>query len=300
MSKIYIVPTPIGNLGDITNRALEALKESDIILAEDTRHTQNLLNYFNIKTKLVSYHKFNEKKRSEEIIEEILSDNSVSGGDTDFENGKVISIVTDAGTPCISDPGFEIVKLAREKNVEVTGLAGACAATIALSVSGINTDNFAFYGFLARKGKELEEALLKIKQNSIKTFVIYESPKRIINLIEAIKEQMPNADLCVCKELTKLHEKFTYGKVDEVLQELSEDINVEKGEYVVVGYNNDFEEEKDKSSDLSLHAIIFDKIFTKNYSLKEAVKEVVDEKIASKNDAYKASLELKNFLEAEE
>lgn len=294
MSKIYIVPTPIGNLGDITNRALEVLKECDLILAEDTRHTQNLLNYFDIKTKLVSYHKFNEKKRSEEIIEEILLDNS------DFEKEKVIAIVTDAGTPCISDPGYEIVKLARERNVEVTGLAGACAAIIALSVSGINTDNFAFYGFLPRKGKELEEALLKIKKNCIKTFVIYESPKRIINLIEAIKEQMPNSDLCVCKELTKLHEKFTYGKVDEVLQELNENINVEKGEYVVVGYNNDFEEEKESNYDVSLQAVIFDKIYTKKYSLKQAVQEIVDEKTASKNDAYKASLDVKKFLEAEE
>jgi 16S rRNA (cytidine1402-2'-O)-methyltransferase len=294
MSKIYIVPTPIGNLGDITNRAIEALKESDIILAEDTRHTQKLLNYFDIKTKLVSYHKFNEKKRSEEIIEQFLID------DSDSEKNKVISIVTDAGTPCISDPGYEIVKLAREKNIEVTGLAGACAATIALSVSGINTDNFAFYGFLPRKGKELEETLFKIKQNIIKTFVIYESPKRIINLIEALKEQMPNADLCVCKELTKLHEKFTFGKVDAVLQELSADINVEKGEYVVVGYNNDFEEEKSNKYDVSLHAIIFDKIYTKNYSLKQAVKEIVDDKVATKNDAYKASLDVKNFLETEE
>ncbi len=293
MSKLYIVPTPIGNLGDITSRALEVLKECDIILAEDTRHTQNLLNYFDIKTRLVSYHKFNEKKRSEEIIEELLDDNNVDGKD------KNIAIVTDAGTPCISDPGYEIVKLAREKNIEVTALAGACATTIALSASGINTDSFIFYGFLPRKAKELEETLIRIKQNSEKTFVIYESPKRIINLIEAINEHMPNADLCVCKELTKLHEKFTFGKVNVVLQELIADINTEKGEYVVVGYNNDYEEKKDNSSDISLHAVIFDKIYTKNYSLKEAVKEVVDEKIASKNDAYKASLELKSFLEAE-
>ncbi len=294
MSKIYIVPTPIGNLGDITNRALEVLNECDLILAEDTRHTQNLLNYFDIKTKLVSYHKFNEKKRSEEIIDEILSDDDKS------ENGKVVAIVTDAGTPCISDPGYEIVKLAREKGIEVTALAGACATTIALSASGINTDNFAFYGFLPRKGKELDEALLKIKKNSIRTFVIYESPKRILSLIKAIQEQMPNADLCVCKELTKLHERFNYGKIDKVLQEMEADINVEKGEYVVVGYNNDFEEEKGTGHDVSLQAIIFDKIFTKKCSLKQAVKEIVDEKIASKNDAYKASLDVKKFLEDEE
>lgn len=287
MSKIYIVPTPVGNLGDITNRALEALKECDIILAEDTRHTQNLLNYFDIKTKLVSYHKFNERKRSEEIIDEILIED------------KTIAIVTDAGTPCISDPGYEIVKLAREKNVEVTGFAGACAATIALSVAGINTDNFAFYGFLPRKDKELAEALNRISSNDIKTFVIYESPRRVLNLIKAINKQMPNADLCVCKELTKLHEKFTFGKVSDVLQEMKSDENVEKGEYVVVGYNNDFKEKEEAGYNVSLQALIFDKIYNKKCSLKQAVKEIVDEKNASKNDAYKASLDVKEFFESD-
>lgn len=287
MSKIYIIPTPIGNLGDITNRALEALKECDMILAEDTRHTQNLLNYFDIKTKLVSYHKFNERKRSEEIIEEILAEE------------KIVAIVTDAGTPCISDPGYEIVKLAREKNIEVTGFAGACATTIALSVSGINTDNFAFYGFLPRKDKELGEALQKIKSNEIKTFVIYESPKRIINLVNAINEYMPNAVLCVCKELTKLHEKFTYGTVSDVLNQMENDENVEKGEYVVVGYNNDYENKDSEGFKVSLQALIFDKIYNKKCSLKQAVKEIVDEKLASKNDAYKASLDVKEFIESD-
>ena len=287
MSKIYIIPTPIGNLGDITNRALEALNECNLILAEDTRHTQNLLNYFDIKTKLVSYHKFNERKRSEEIIEEILQED------------KIVAIVTDAGTPCISDPGYEIVKLARENNIEVTGLAGACAATIALSVSGLNTDNFAFYGFLPRKDKELGEALEKIKANEIRTFVLYESPKRIINLVNAINKYMPNAQLCVCKELTKLHEKITFGQVNVVLEALNNNENTEKGEYVVVGYNNDYEETDNTGYNVSLQALIFDKIYNKKCSLKQAVKELVEEKVASKNDAYKASLDVKEFFEGD-
>lgn len=287
MSKLYIIPTPIGNLADMTNRAIEAMKESDLILAEDTRHTQILLNYFDIRTKLVSYHKFNEKKRSEEIINEILLDD------------KIVSIVTDAGTPCISDPGYEIVKLARENNIEVVGFAGACATTIALSVSGINTDNFAFYGFLPRKDKELAEALLKIKSNEIKTFVVYESPKRIINLIEAINNIMPNALLCVCKELTKLHEKITYGNVNEVLETLKIDENAEKGEYAIVGYNNDYEEKDESGYNVSLQALIFDKIYTHKCTMKEAVKQIVEEKIASKNDAYKASLDVKEFFESD-
>ncbi len=285
MSKLFIVPTPIGNLSDMTERAIETLKESDLILAEDTRHTQKLLNYFEIKARLISYHKFNEKSRSQEIISEILQDN------------KNVSLVTDAGTPCISDPGYELVKSAREAGIEVIGLAGASAVTIALSIAGIDTYQFAFYGFKPRKKSELEEALKKVKENSIKTFVIYESPKRIINLVENIKEHMPNTTLCVCKELTKLHENTFYGNVDSVLEQLNNHEDVERGEYVIVGYNNDYKEIEESSAKVSIHGILFDKIYHNDYSLKEAVNDVVEEGLASKNEAYKASLEIKKFIE---
>lgn len=285
MSKLYVVPTPIGNLNDMTNRAIETLRESDFILAEDTRHTQKLLNFFEIKTRLVSYHKFNEKSRSQEIISEILEDN------------KIVSLVTDAGTPCISDPGYELVKSAREAGIEVIGLAGASAVIIALSVAGIDTNQFAFYGFLPRKKSELDDVLKKVKENSVKTFVLYESPKRIINLVEIIKEHIPNATLCVCKELTKLHENSFYGSVESVLEQLKTHEDVERGEYVLVGYNNDYEEREQNNIQTSIHGILFDKLIHKNYSLKEAVSEVVNEGLASKNEAYKASLEIKNFIE---
>ncbi len=285
MSKLYIVPTPIGNLKDMTERAIETLKDSDLILAEDTRHTQKLLNYFDIKTNQISYHKFNEKQRTEEIISEILTDE------------KKVSLVTDAGTPCISDPGFELVKRAREEGIEVIGLTGASAVTVALSIAGIDTYQFAFYGFLPRKKGELEGAINKILNNPIKTFVVYESPKRIITLVEMLKEQMPNLTLCVLKELTKLHEKTFYGHVDVVLEQLNGNDDVEKGEYVVVGYNNDYTEKDEAGVKVNIHGIIFDKLINKNYTLKEAVNEVVEEKLASKNDAYKASLEIKKFIE---
>jgi len=285
MSKLYIVPTPIGNLKDMTERAVETLKASDLILAEDTRHTQNLLNHFEIKTKLISYHKFNEISRSEEIVNEILNDE------------KNVSLVTDAGTPCISDPGYELVKRAREAGVEVIGLAGASAVTIALSAAGIDTLEFVFYGFLPRKKGELETALKKVLYNPIRTFVLYESPKRIIKLIESIKEVMPNSTICVLKELTKLHENSFYGSVDNVLEQLKNHENVERGEYVVVGYNNNYEEPETNNTSVSLHAILFDKLIQKHYSLKEAVNEVVEDGIATKNDAYKTSLEVKKFIE---
>lgn len=285
MSRLYIVPTPIGNLKDMTERAVETLKECDLILAEDTRHTQKLLNHFDIKTKLVSYHKFNEKTRSEEIVNEILTEE------------KNVALVTDAGTPCISDPGYELVKRAREEEIEIIALAGASAVTIALSAAGIDTYEFAFYGFLPRKKSELEEALEKIKKNSIKTFIIYESPKRIINLMEIISIIMPNSTICVMKELTKLHENSFYGNAEQVLKKLKNHEDVERGEYVLVGYNNDWEENLSTGPAVSLQAILFDKLIQKYYSLKEAVNEVVEEGIASKNDAYKASLEVKKFIE---
>ncbi|NYB75836.1 16S rRNA (cytidine(1402)-2'-O)-methyltransferase [Sedimentibacter hydroxybenzoicus DSM 7310] len=286
MSKLYIVPTPIGNLKDMTERAVETLRESDLILAEDTRHTQKLLNYFEIKTNQISYHKFNEKQRTEEIINEILKED------------KTVSLVTDAGTPCISDPGFELVKRAREEDIEIIGLSGASALTVALSVAGIDTYRFAFYGFLPRKKSELEAEINNIFNNPIKTFVIYESPKRIIKLVEMLKERMPNLTICVLKELTKLHESSFYGHIEEVLEVLKNNNEVEKGEYVVVGYNNDYVEKEEACAKMSVHGAIFDKLINKSCSLKEAVNEVVEEKLASKNDAYKASLEIKKFIES--
>ena len=285
MSKLYIVPTPIGNLGDMTKRAIETLNSCDLILAEDTRHSQKLINHFDIKTKMISYHKFNEKQRSEEIIQRIL--------DEDIN----VALITDAGTPCISDPGYELVREAREKGIEIIGLTGASALTTALSISGVETYEFAFYGFLPRKKSELESALIKVLNNPVRTFVFYESPRRILNLIENIKNHMPNSTLCVCKELTKLHEKTFYGRVDDVLEQLNNHEDVEKGEYVVVGYNNDYKEKESSENQVSLYGILFDKLIKNEYSLKEAVNEVAEEGIASKNEAYKASLDIKKFIE---
>ena len=285
MSKLYVVPTPIGNLGDMTNRAVETLKACDLILAEDTRHTQKLLNHFNIKTKMISYHKFDEKQRSEELIHKLLNEEINA------------ALVTDAGTPCISDPGYELVRAVREKGIEVIGLTGASALTTALSISGIETYEFAFYGFLPRKKSELDLALKRVLKNPVKTFVFYESPKRILNLVENIKFHMPNSILCVCKELTKLHEKTFYGNVDDVLEQLNKHDEVEKGEYVIVGYNNDYHEQEISSYKVGIHGILFDKLIKNEYSLKEAVNEAAEDGIASKNEAYKASLEIKKVIE---
>ena len=158
MGKLYVVPTPVGNLGDMTPRAVDMLKSCSLIAAEDTRHTQKLLHSFDIRTRLVSYHKFNEKSRCDDILNEIT------------ENDADVALVTDAGTPCISDPGCELVRAARQRGIEVIGLAGASAAVIALSISGMDTENFAFYGFLPRKKGELSDALRRIAENDVRTF----------------------------------------------------------------------------------------------------------------------------------
>ena len=285
MSKLYVVPTPIGNLGDMTPRAVKTLSECNLILAEDTRHTQKLLNHFNIQTKMISYHKFNEKQRSEEIVQKII------------EEEINVALVTDAGTPCISDPGYELIREVRARGIEVIGLAGPSAMITALSISGIDTFEFAFYGFLPRKKSDLDKALKRVLTNPVKTFVFYESPRRIINLIESIKAHMPNASLCVCKELTKVHETTFYGHVDRVLEDLNKHPDVEKGEYVVVGYNNDYEEKDPSANELSLHGLLFDKLIKNGCSLKVAVNEVAREGLATKNEAYKASLEIKNYID---
>jgi len=170
--------------------------------------------------------------------------------------------------------------------------------TAALSISGIEAYEFAFYGFLPRKKSELDSALKRVLNNPVKTFVFYESPKRILSLAESIIEHMPNSILCVCKELTKLHERTFYGNAESVLEQLKAHGEIEKGEYVVVGYNNDYEEKEQNNSDVSIHGILFDKLIHKDYSLREAVNEVAEEGAASKNEAYKASLEIKKFIES--
>src|SRR5574344_1565491 len=171
MGTLFVVATPIGNLNDFSKRAVDTLKNADVVLAEDTRQTIKLLNYFDIKTKMLSYHKFNEKERTPEIIEML-------------KEGKDIALVSDAGTPCVSDPGFVIVKQAKEEKINVLGIPGASAVTTALSVSGLDTSSFTFYGFVPTNPKQKKELFEEIKKSSVKTKIIYESPKRIIKLFE--------------------------------------------------------------------------------------------------------------------
>lgn len=281
MGILYIVATPIGNLGDITKRAIKTLETVDIILCEDTRTSSHLLNSLEIKTKLISYHKFNESERSGEVIEFLKS-------------GKNIALITDAGTPCISDPGSILISECISNKIEIFSIPGASALTTALTLSGLVIHNFAFYGFLERKNSKQKEELKRIQQNDLETIVFYESPKRIIPTIENIKEVMNDPYIIVLNELTKKFEKKYYGKSSQVL-DLLQKANYELGEYVIVVSKNKTEEKKEE---VSLEALLIDKIIKNNYTMKEAINDLAFEfkNKYSKKEIYNASLKLKNIF----
>ena len=281
MGILYIVATPIGNLGDITKRAIKTLETVDIILCEDTRTSSHLLNSLEIKTKLISYHKFNENERSREVIELLKS-------------GKNIALITDAGTPCISDPGSILISECISNKIEIFSIPGASALTTALTLSVLVIHNFAFYGFLERKNSKQKEELKRIQQNDLETIVFYESPKRIIPTIENIKEVMNDPYIIVLNELTKKFEKKYYGKSSQVL-DLLQKVNYELGEYVIVVSKNKTEEKKEE---VSLEALLIDKIIKNNYTMKEAINDLAFEfkNKYSKKEIYNASLKLKNIF----
>ncbi len=217
---LYIVPTPIGNLEDITLRAINILKNADIIACEDTRHSGQLLKLLEIKAKkLTSYHNFNEAERSDELIEAIIS-------------GKSIAIISDAGTPLISDPGYKIVNQCVAKNIEVVSLPGATAFVPALVGSGLPVSNFTFLGFPpAKKGRQ---TFLKSLSNYSHTIILYESPHKIIKLTEELIELYGNdVNACVVREISKIYEEFNRGKLIEVLNILKQKSSI-KGEIVML------------------------------------------------------------------
>lgn len=221
MAVLYVVATPIGNLQDFSPRAAETMKKVRLIIAEDTRVTLKLCQVFGFHAPMVSCHRHNENTKAEALASKILQE--------DLE----AALVTDAGTPCISDPGNEVVRACTEKGIPVVPVPGCCAAIAALSVSGTDAREFAFYGFLPREKKALREKLQDIAEG-IPVAVLHESPFRITELTETIDEIMPDAQMTVCCDLTKLHEKTLYGKPSEVLAALKSSDKTEKGEYCVV------------------------------------------------------------------
>ena len=281
MGTLYVVATPIGNLNDMTKRAIETLKEVDIILCEDTRTSMKLLNNFNIKNKLMSYHKYNEQEQTKNIIKLLKQD-------------KNIAIITDAGTPCISNPGYILVKEARENNITVIPIGGISALITALSASGIETDKFTFQGFFPRETKEKIKLLEELNQTTIKVHIFYESPKRIIKTLEYLKNNLDIEKISIFKELTKLHEKNYYGSLEEVLNKLQNEEKTNQGEYTFIIKTK---QKQEKEQNISLETLIIDKLIKEQKTIKEIVEILNKEnKNISKKDLYNASLNLKQIL----
>ncbi len=268
--KLYLVATPIGNLKDITYRAVEVLKEVDIIAAEDTRHSLKLLNHLEISKPLVSYHRHNEENKSEFLINKIL-------------NGENIAIITDAGTPAISDPGEEIVKSAINNNIEIIPIPGACALINALIISGMDTKEFSFYGFLPLNKKNRKLKIEEIKKEQ-KTVILYEAPHKIINTLKDINEEIGDINISIIKELTKIHEKVFRGKVSEIIGRLE---NI-KGELIIVieGNKNINDNNIGKIlNDMNLeeHYNYYEK---KGFEKKDIIKKIAKDKNVNKNEIY--------------
>ena len=219
MPKLYVVATPIGNLNDLTPRMREALENADLIAAEDTRVTMKLLNQFGLKKPMTSCHRHNEEGKAPQLVERMIAEDMT------------VALTCDAGTPGISDPGHALVRACWEAGVPVEPVCGPSAVVTALSVSGFDAREFAFYGFLPREKKALSDKLDAIRRAGVPVFVLYESPHRIVELVAAIAEKWPDCLLCVCSDLTKKFERLYRGTAPQVLAMLSENPSVEKGEY---------------------------------------------------------------------
>ncbi len=215
--QFYIVPTPIGNIKDITLRAIEILKEVDLIACEDSRVTQKLLNHYDIKTKTISYHKYNERERVDLILSEI-------------ESGKRIALVSDAGTPLICDPGNILLEELQKNNITVTSLTGSCAVSTFLSQVPRDTEEYTFIGFLPKTDKQIRDIYLKHKYTNM---VFYDSPNRIVKSLQIIKDVSPNIKVAVGRELTKLFEEIFIDYIEKVIEHFSDEV---KGEIVAMTF----------------------------------------------------------------
>lgn len=282
---LYIVATPIGNSQDMSPRGKKILSEVDIIAAEDTRRSMVLLNKLEIRNRLASNHKFNEYSKAKYFINEMLA-------------GKSVAVITDAGTPCISDPGNELIKAAVEAGIRVVGVPGCCAAVTALSVSGFDLSSFTFYGFFPRENAERRRLLEKLRHGDTRTFALYESPKRIMELVDFFIEAGAKCRMCLCNDMTKLHEMSFRGTPEEVKQQLLAKGSYDKGEYaVVVEIDEDYIFNKVEHT-VSAEAMLVDAMVSGGVSAKEAVSAVLaDENNSySKNELKAAALRLKKLF----
>ena len=269
--KLYLVATPIGNLDDITIRAIKVLQNVDLIAAEDTRHSLKLLNHLEISKPLISYHRHNEENKTEVLLNKLL-------------NGENIALITDAGTPAISDPGEEVVKQAIEKEIEIIPIPGACALINALICSGMNTREFAFYGFLPLNKKLRKNKFEEIKKEN-KTIILYEAPHKINQTLKDILQEVGDVNIVLARELTKIHEEFIRGKISEIIEKYTD----LKGEMIIVLEGNKFENSTDKLTELLNNMSIeehYNYYKKQNLEKKEIVKKMAKDRNVNKNEIY--------------
>lgn len=275
--KLYLCATPIGNLEDITYRVLRTLKEVDLIAAEDTRNSIKLLNHFEIKTPMTSYHEYNKIEKAYQLVDKL-------------RGGKNIALITDAGTPGISDPGEDLVRICYEEGIEVTSLPGPAACITALTMSGLKTRRFAFEAFLPREKKERTQVLKELT-NETRTIILYEAPHHLVRTLEELYIVLGNRRISVCRELTKHYEEKMLTTIEEILAYYKE--HEPRGEYVLVIEGKTFEEiqkeeqESWESMSLEEHMAVYEE---RGIEHKEAMKLVAKDRGIRKREVYQALL----------
>jgi len=280
---LYIVATPIGNARDMSARGREILENADIIAAEDTRRSVVLLNKLGIRGNALSAnHKFNEYGKAKWFVEQLAA-------------GKNIAVITDAGTPCISDPGNELIRAAVEAGIRVVGVPGACAAVTALSISGFDLSTFFFYGFFPREAADRRRVLAMMRRGDTRTYAFYESPKRIMGAVEFLIDEGADVRLCLCNDMTKLHETTFRGTPAEVRGQLLAKGNYEKGEYAMIVEVAEAYFLREVEHISSPEALLADCMVKRDCTAKEAIRLLLKDEnnTYSKNELYAAHLALK-------
>lgn len=280
-STLYVVATPIGNLQDITPRAISVLESVDMIAAEDTRHSRVLLSHFNIKTPTFSCHKFNEEKRGAFFISAL-------------KEGKSVALISDAGTPCISDPGHRLVTMAVDAGITVVPVCGASAVVAALSVSGFDASQFSFLGFLPRVKKDIIKTLDMALPGTV---VFYESPLRVEATLRTIGDTYPMAQVCVCNDISKKFERMYHGMINEVVEILGENEKSKKGEYACVVHIATLPKLEEEQDLPSIESQLVDILVKHGGTLKDASAALHKKHpLLSKKEIYAAMLALKDLV----
>ena len=283
MPKLTVVATPIGNLNDLTPRMREALENADLIAAEDTRVTMKLLNQFDLHKPMTSCHRHNEAQKAPQIVERMLSEDLS------------VALTCDAGTPGISDPGHLLVRACWEAGIPVEPVCGPSAVITCLSASGFDAREFAFYGFLPREKKALSDKLDAIRRAGIPVFTLYESPHRIVDLVEALAEKWPECLLCVCSDLTKKFERIYRGPARQVLAALKANPGVEKGEYCLAADISMLPPVEEESTRVPVAPYLLNLIL-EGADLREAAAQALEDGYP-RNEVYRAKLQIAEMFE---